>query len=76
MGYGIRGLIVAAVLAAAGALFAVPAHAQVGYDRVGGDAGVAGGAEQLGGLGRARQRPHDRVLAATGSDNKYAHVLG
>ncbi|MEJ2625152.1 MAG: PAN domain-containing protein [Pseudolabrys sp.] len=37
MGYGIRGLIVAAVLAAAGALFAVPAYAQVGYDRVGGD---------------------------------------
>ena len=37
---------------------------------VGGDPGVAGGAEQLGGAGRARKRPHHRVLATAASDDQ------
>ena len=37
MGYGVKGLIVSAILAFAGAMMVAPVHAQVGYDRVGGD---------------------------------------
>jgi hypothetical protein len=39
---------------------------------VGGDPGVARRAEQLRRPRRARQRPHHRVLATTGSDNQHA----
>ena len=37
---------------------------------VGGDPGVAGRAEQLGSVGRARERPHDRVLAPAAADDQ------
>jgi hypothetical protein len=37
MGSGVKLLVVSALLAVAGALFASPAQAQVGYDRVGGN---------------------------------------
>ena len=42
--------------------------------RVGGDAGVAGRAQQLGLLRRALQRAHDRVLAPAGADDEDLHV--
>ena len=44
--------------------------------RIGGDAGVAGRAEQLRPLRRARERADERVLATPGADDKDLHGPG
>ena len=53
-----------------------PDRARTSTPRVTRDPGVAGRAQHLGALRRARERTHDRVLAAARADDEDPHVTG